>query len=189
MLLFPALLITITCVTFTVGDKEDAQSTLPKPNPIPVTFTMSYSFGFAIFSSLIAAASGAIMVFELLNTKHMIPMWKEKPQTQTLNKSTIIPFVLSSRRWFTCVRPRTQSRCNIQMALMCTGKWWHVRMLHRSFLNDNPISWDCMYLTFRTFHELATLTYLPYLCFMFERIVFWVFDGIFWQRNERLVGR
>ena len=103
MLLFSALLITITCVTFTVGDKEDAQSTLPKPNPIPVTFTMSYSFGFAIFSSLIAAASGAIMVFELLNTKHMIPMWREKPQTQTLNKSTIIPFVVSSGRWFTSV--------------------------------------------------------------------------------------
>ena len=72
---FSAVLIVITCVTFTIGDKEDAEITLPDPIPLPVTFTMSYSFGFAIFSAMIAAASGGLMIFELLSSKHMIPMW------------------------------------------------------------------------------------------------------------------
>ena len=73
-LVFSALLIVITCVTFTIGDKEDAESTFPHPNPLPVTFAMSYSFGFAIFSAMITAASGGLIVFELINTKHTIPM-------------------------------------------------------------------------------------------------------------------
>ena len=69
-----AVFTVITCITFTIGDKLDAESTLPADlHPNHVTFTMSYSFGVAIFAAIMEAACGGFITFELLTTKNMIP--------------------------------------------------------------------------------------------------------------------